>query len=236
MSDRGCVLIHGACLGGWLWDRLVPKLDGDALAIDLPGRGSSPADADTLTLDDAVSALTAQVRDWGPARFTLVGHSLGGVFTLAVAARIPDRIDRLVFVGAAVPPNGKPMISVMPPFQRLLLPFLLRFRPQSLRPPAGAVRKALCNDLDDETTAWVQERIVAEIPAYYRDPARWGSLPPSIPRRYVKLLNDKSGFPPKRQDQMIANLGEADVTELDSGHLPMLSRPDELAAILNDRG
>jgi hypothetical protein len=35
---------------------------------------------------------------------------------------------------------------------------------------------------------------------------------------------------------MIANLGETDVTELDSGHLPMLSRPDALAAILNERG
>jgi pimeloyl-ACP methyl ester carboxylesterase len=235
-SHHGFVLLHGACLGGWLWERVAPRLDSPALALDLPGRGDSPADPKTLTLDRAVDAVTAQIRAWGPSRVTLVGHSMGGIFALAVGARIPELVERLVFVAAVVPPDGKPMLSVMPPSQRMLLPLLMRFRPQSLKPPAGAVRKALCNDLDDETTAWVQERVVAEMPACYRDPVRWDALPATLPRCYVKLLDDRSGISVTRQDQMAANLGTAAVTEIDSGHLPMLSQPDQLAAVLNDRG
>ncbi|MGH9027719.1 MAG: alpha/beta fold hydrolase [Acidimicrobiia bacterium] len=235
-SDHGFVLIHGACLGGWVWERLVPRLGEPALAVDLPGRGSQPANPDHLTLDAAVADLAERLRDWSPSRVTLVGHSMGGIFALAVAAQMPERVAGLVFLSAAVPPDGKSLLSVMPAFQRVLLPILMRARPESLRPPERAVRRALCNDLDDETTAWVQARVVAEVPAYYRDPVRWGSLPFEVPRRYVKLLDDKSGFDVKRQERMIANLGTADVREIDSGHLPMLSRPDELAAVLEDRG
>jgi pimeloyl-ACP methyl ester carboxylesterase len=235
-SDRGYVLMHGACLGGWLWDRLVPRLDAPALALDLPGRGDNPADPATLTLAAAVDDVTARCADWGPARLTLVGHSMGAVFALAVGARLAERVEQLAFISAAIPRPGRSMLSVMPTSQRLLLPLLVRFRPQSLKPPPGAMKKALCNDLDDETTAWVQERVIAEVPAYYRDPLPWGSLPRELPRRYVKTLQDKSGFTTKRQDRMIANLGGADVREIDAGHLPMLSQPEQLGSLLNAGG
>lgn len=33
------VLVHGAGMGSSCWDRLVPLLDGPAVAVDLPGRG-----------------------------------------------------------------------------------------------------------------------------------------------------------------------------------------------------
>jgi len=235
-TDHGYVLLHGACLGGWLWERLEPQLDGPTLALDLPGRGASPADPKTLTLDAAVDTVIAQIRDWGPSRVTVAAHSMGGIFGLAIGARAPELVERLVFVSAVVPEHGKPMLSAMPPSQRLMVPFLLRFRPQSLKPPAGGVRRSLGNDLDEATTAWVAERVVAEMPAYYRDPVQWDALPATLPRCYVKTLNDQSGISETRQDRMAANLGTAAVTEIESGHLPMLSKPDQLAAVLNDRG
>ena len=35
------------------------------------------------------------------------------------------------------------------------------------------------------------------------------------------------------QNQMIKNLGDVDVVNLDSGHMAMISHPEELAGILN---
>ena len=34
------VLIHGAGLGASCWDELIPHLNTEALAVDLPGRGT----------------------------------------------------------------------------------------------------------------------------------------------------------------------------------------------------
>ncbi len=38
---------------------------------------------------------------------------------------------------------------------------------------------------------------------------------------------------PAKQDRFVANLGGADVVDLDAGHMAMISRPAELAAILD---
>jgi hypothetical protein len=38
---------------------------------------------------------------------------------------------------------------------------------------------------------------------------------------------------PVKQDRFVENLGGCEVLELDSGHMAMVSRPRDLAAILN---
>jgi pimeloyl-ACP methyl ester carboxylesterase len=63
--EVGFVLIHGSQLGVWLWERLVPLLRRPALAVDLPGRGSRPADRRSLLLQDAVDSVTKDVETWG---------------------------------------------------------------------------------------------------------------------------------------------------------------------------
>lgn len=39
------VLIHGAGFGANCWDELIPHLNTEALAVDLPGRGTRPRTA-----------------------------------------------------------------------------------------------------------------------------------------------------------------------------------------------
>lgn len=63
----GFVLIHGSELGAWLWERLVPLLRRPAPAVDLPGRGSRPADRRSLSLEDAVGSV---VKTWRPLAWT----------------------------------------------------------------------------------------------------------------------------------------------------------------------
>ena len=50
---------------------------------------------------------------------------------------------------------------------------------------------------------------------------------------YIKLTEDK-GFSVQLQDKMIRNLNAQKVVTLDSGHLPMISKPKELSEILNN--
>lgn len=105
-QDAAVTLVHGAGLNAHTWDTTLLALHArsgaSALALDLPGHGDSSwrADADyrgeTLAADvaTAISALTT-----GPQ--LLIGHSLGGMTSIHLAAENPELVRELVLVDIA---------------------------------------------------------------------------------------------------------------------------------------
>jgi pimeloyl-ACP methyl ester carboxylesterase len=56
------VLIHGAGFGANCWDELIPHLDTEALAVDLPGRGTrADVSLRAITLADCADAVREDV-------------------------------------------------------------------------------------------------------------------------------------------------------------------------------
>jgi hypothetical protein len=64
------------------------------------------------------------------------------------------------------------------------------------------------------------------------EPSDLTGLRQPIPRTYIRLLRDAS-ISLEIQNQMIRNLGQAEVIDLDAGHMAMISRPTDLANIIN---
>src|SRR5262245_27441253 len=103
------VLIHGGATTSRFWDLVVPLLDGDVLAVDLPGRLDRPADLATLTVDAAAASVLRDIEAWAPAadEFVLVAHSSGGLEVPAIVAGLgPERVRTIVLNAASVPPEG----------------------------------------------------------------------------------------------------------------------------------
>lgn len=102
-SGRGrpVVLVHGYLGGSAQWPDLVAALarGREVVAPDLPGFGA----AATLCGPDTIAGFAAAVVDAldrnGIGRFALLGHSMGGMIVQEIAARHPDRIERLVLYG-----------------------------------------------------------------------------------------------------------------------------------------
>jgi len=99
------VLVHG--LGGFAesWRHNVPELarHGRVIALDLPGFGRSGKPRRSYTLEFLAQALDSLLGGLGVDTVRLVGHSLGGAVAARFALDHPGRVERLAFVGAAVP-------------------------------------------------------------------------------------------------------------------------------------
>jgi pimeloyl-ACP methyl ester carboxylesterase len=94
------VLTHGYCLTEAVWHYQKRDLTGGPFGLatwDLPGHGHSPGVAPgRLSLELCADALARVVEEHADRAAVLVGHSLGGVITLAYLARHPETARRLV--------------------------------------------------------------------------------------------------------------------------------------------
>lgn len=217
---REILLLHGAGLGAWIWDRVLPHLLLTARALDLPGRGDGTPPGD-VTVEQSVRMVMDNIGD----DTVIVGHSFSAMIALAAATR---KKAEVIAVGGVVPESGKPFLSILPFPQRLILGIMLRRAKNGIALPAGLTRKEYCNDLDRETTELVLRKLTREAPRLYLDPVEWTPRAPA----YVKLSRD-AGMKLKEQERMIARMHATRVETLKTGHLPMLAQPQETAAVVN---
>ncbi len=231
--DLSFVLIHGGGFDLWVWERITPLLDFPALAVRRAALGSN---LNRLTIPNSATYIQSQIDAAGYQRVILVAHSIGGILAPAVATALPHQVAHIVFVGANIPPEGKPAISIFRPSEQFGIAVWLRLNAWKISMLDQAVeddmRKTLCNDVDEET---VQQVLSGgknpELPALFYEPVTRLQMP-AVPCTYVKLLQDQGILPPSKQDEMAANIN-AKVLTLNTGHMAMLSRPHELATLLN---
>lgn len=93
------VLLHGWGCDSQTWELLLPWLRqySDVIALDLPGFGDSPANGN-FELESVLEALEQSL----PPRAALLGWSLGGMLAVALAARCPERVTRVVTLASNV--------------------------------------------------------------------------------------------------------------------------------------
>lgn len=107
------VFIHGTRMTGSMWAAQQAAL-GDAfrtIAVDLPGHGTRASEA--FTLEGAVDAVAAVIREEAGGRAVVVGLSLGGYVGMALAAREPALVRGLVLSGATAEPTGPRMLPFL---------------------------------------------------------------------------------------------------------------------------
>ena len=93
------VLIHGGAQNAHTWDTVALALDRPLVAVDLPGHGHSDHrdDGPFGPRENAVDVAVA-IRELAPNAAMVVGMSLGGLTSIALAAHAPDLVRKLVLV------------------------------------------------------------------------------------------------------------------------------------------
>jgi 2-succinyl-6-hydroxy-2,4-cyclohexadiene-1-carboxylate synthase len=92
------VFLHGFTNSGASWGPVISRLPKTyrAAAPDIRGHASA-ADRRPVTLDAVLEDIASLALD----RFTLVGYSQGGRIALHAALALPQRVERLVLIGAS---------------------------------------------------------------------------------------------------------------------------------------
>jgi pimeloyl-ACP methyl ester carboxylesterase len=226
------VLVHGGGFAADCWDLVLDHLKGEALAVDLPGRGAHPAPLETITLASAAASVAADVDAAGLADIVLVGHSLAGCTMPGVIGLLGGRVSHAVFVACTVPPDGASSFDTLDPeFQAQVRAAGLPAKPDVLDP--GIAKVIFGNDLDDEQFAWCVERMVPEAPGLLTEPVDLSPLRGTKPpRTWVRTLQDAIIHPDK-QIRFAEHVGSCRMMDLDAAHMCMISKPMELAMVLN---
>jgi pimeloyl-ACP methyl ester carboxylesterase len=227
------VLVHGAGMSAQCWDRLVPLLDGDTLAIDLPGRGTrSDVDLRSVTLTDCEEAIVQDVEDAGLTDVVLVAHSFAGVSVPRAMAALGPRLRHVVFLSAVVPEDGTRVLDQIDPAVRSAVE-------ESIgdgiyhQDRAGA-EAMLCNDLTGSDVDWTLDQVIDESAALLSEVVDLSGLSVDVPRTYIRLTQDAC-YSPGLQERSSRIVG-GETVFLDSGHMAMVSIPDQLAKVLNELG
>lgn len=108
--EDGPVVVLSNSLGSThrMWDAQVEALEEHFRVVryDTRGHGGSPVPAGPYSMDDLADDVIALLDELGVDRAHVVGLSLGGMTAMRLAARDPDRIDRVAVLctAAYLPP------------------------------------------------------------------------------------------------------------------------------------
>jgi pimeloyl-ACP methyl ester carboxylesterase len=209
-------LVAGACLGAWAWEHVSPRLTAAGHAvhtITLTGFGDRAhlgAPDTTMAVHATDIAAAIEVADVDDV--VLVAHSYAGAPATIAADRIADRIARVVYVAAALPTPGASLFGWRIPV----------WSDEILDTYFGA------HGLSTADRAWMRARAVGQPIANYRDPAPDDlHAVAALPRTYIVCDGDP-GDPP-----VAPGTPGWDVRTIATGHWPMVTRPAELAELID---
>lgn len=229
------VLIHGSWHSAWNWYRVTPLLEDmghQVIAPDLPAMGRDKTRVEDVRFDSTVKILCDLI-DEVEGKVILVGHSKNGVLITQVAENRPEKIEKLVYLAAVLPKDGKSALDyfildkgeVLGPHitydsitnSSMLLPEIYK--------------EGLYHDCDDEITEMAKIILSSEPRQTATEPVRiteenYGR----IPRYYIECTEDRA-ITPALQEYMFNEVPCEKVYKIKSSHSPFFSKPKELVDI-----
>ena len=227
------VLVHGDWADASSWMRVIERLQRDGFTVTAPPNNLRGPAADSAYLRAYLETL--------PGSIVLVAHSYGGFVITNAATGLPN-VKALVYVDAFIPDEGQ-LLGPLPGEDSALA--VAATDPTSvfkLAPYPGApegvldtyllpevVASSFASDLSAEEQAVITAVQRPASLAQFGDP----SGPPAwkdIPAWAVIGTRDKI-ITAKAQREMAEHAG-AEITEVDSSHVSMISHPDVIVEVI----
>lgn len=242
------VLVPGAHTGGWVWEEVAGRLresGAQAYPVTLTGMGGTAgAAAPEADLETHVQDLLRLVDRLTEPEVVLVGHCYGIHPVLGAADRRRERIARVVHLDTGIPRDGERPLELVPDQE-----FRDRLRHRagagdgtgSVPPPSPGEwsRWGSTTGVPEDTLARLARLAVAQPAGTFTRPLRLSGAIGGPPATGVLCTANGSSIAAVEAmvdwgDSRFDALTDprAGLFELNTGHWPMLSAPDELATVL----
>lgn len=215
------VLVHGFWADASCYNKITPVLLAEGYEVFAV---QNPL---TSLADDAAALRRVLARVEG--KCVLVGHSWGGVVITEVGA--DEKVANLVYLAAIAPDAGESMMDVL----------------GSYEPPPAVQHMQIENGFVWFTKEGFQETFAQDLPPAESALMYATQNPPSAflpqekptaaawknkPSRYVVASADKA-VSPVYQSDAAKRIG-AEITVVEASHVPMLSHPQEVLAVIRE--
>jgi pimeloyl-ACP methyl ester carboxylesterase len=222
------VLVHGAWADSSGWSEVIRRLQKDDYRV------LAPANPLRSLAGDAAYLASFLAQEQGP--FVLVGHSYGGAVITNAAAGNPN-VKALVYINGFVPDVGEDMLHLAG--EGSLIPSSIEFKGF---PPFGATdvdvyikpesfRETFAADVSRHEAAVMavaQRPLALAAGAGQTTAAAWKA----IPSWYLLGRQDRAITPAAQR--FMANRAGAEITEINSSHASMVSRPGAVADVIEE--
>jgi pimeloyl-ACP methyl ester carboxylesterase len=246
-SEPELVLLHGGAQNAHTWDTVAMALGRPLVAIDLPGHGHSDAPADgALGLRANAADVAAAIAALAPDAQAVVGMSLGGLTTIALADDHPELVRKVVLVDVTPKVEGPGAAAIVAfvngpesfaDFDELLAR-TIEFNPT--RSESSLRRGILHNALqrDDGSWVWRYRRFTDGGSAERSIPAEdlWDALEGiQVPIMLVRGMRAGSVVDDDAEAELLRRQPTARVEHVaEAGHSVQGDDPLELARLLQD--
>jgi pimeloyl-ACP methyl ester carboxylesterase len=246
------VLLHGGAQNAHTWDTVAMALGRPLVAIDLPGHGHSDAPAQgSLGVRANADDVATAVAELAPDARAVVGMSLGGLTTIALADQHPELVRRVVLVDVTPKVEGPGAAAIVAfvngpesfaDFDELLAR-TIEFNPtrsvSSLR--RGILHNAL--QRDDGSWVWRYRRFTDEagpepgaVERSIPSDDLWDALARlAVPLMLVRGMRPGSVVDDEAEDELRRRLPDARVEHVaEAGHSVQGDDPIALAHLIAD--
>jgi len=212
VEKKSIVFCHGIWADGSCFNKVVPTLQADGFEVMSAQYGLDTNESDVAMVKRTLGRLNS------PA--ILVGHSYGG--SVITAAGEDDRVVGLVYIAALAPDEGETSQSLLDKFPASdIFSHIEVADGRVWMKPDGVA--SFAGDLTEQEQKVVWATHFAPSADLFTKNAA-GVAWKTKPSWYIVATSDRT-VPPELQ-QFVAKRMGATISEVDSSHVPMLSRPE----------
>ncbi len=222
------VLIHGAYQGGWIWSPVAAQLRAAGHVVYAPSLdGCAERSAQVrpgITTETHADEIVELMRYEDLNDVVLVGTSSGGMVLTRVAELARDRVQRIVFADALALLSGETIRDIVSGAA-------IDASEVATGPAQGSMLETLSASMEPDLAQWAAERFGQHPAAVFNRPVELDSFWDQSWDAAVIWCRQAPNPGEAHQRRCAEKLG-ARWHELDTGHYPMLSTPDELTRLI----
>jgi len=222
------VLVHGAFQGGWIWRELAGLLRAQGHEVHGPTLSGCGYLSGRQPEPEGLHAYITDIRNYIELEdledIILVAHSFSGMICSAVIMKLRQRIQQAVFIDAAIPEPDQSFAGMADENFRNMLE-KHRLEDGNVRPwpaPVFGVAGPEAGRFESRLRPFPYQAFVTPFPGSF-DPA-------AVATAFIGCQKTASPFIRAMENK--ARSYKWPVFQIDSGHCPMISCPEDLSRML----